>query len=524
MSGYLCRHMKRLHCLLIFVFFCVECAVSQPFGSGTPVSLRKAMPILNDVQQLPSRQQLAKSNRFETYANSDVFAVPIETNLNICNSGQWNTIGDRNVWRLAISSVNAYSLNITFSDFYIPKDAEMYIYNADTTNVLGAFTSENNADIMPTVPVCGDIVIVEYSEPVDAEFQGFFNIVQVAHDFKGIFASSSLSQCQIPIDSEIATDWKDEKRSVCKIIVGGTTLCTGTLLNTVDNSFKPYVLTARHCIHSEKLAQSSVFYFNYDDENADSQYIYGSSLVAVKDNDDGFLDFSLVKLNQNVPNAYGAYYAGWDASGDVPEDVVCIHHPNGAPKKIAVANDSLPVASYRYYDDSTFWNVAEWNVGATEVGSSGAPLFNSDHKVVGVLSGGDSDCSYPLNDYFQMFSVCYNRYQSETMQLERWLNPQGTDIVKIDGSYNLDNSLTASVEKSELQISPNPASSHICVTASRQIVKVDVVSVYGWLAMSQTVHSQQSATIDIANLRQGLYVCRVFFADKTSANAVIIKD
>ena len=188
--------MKRLHCLLIFVFFCVECAVSQPFGSGTPVSLRKAMPILNDIQQLPSRQQLAKSNRFETYANSDVFAVPIETNLNICNSGQWNTIGDRNVWRLAISSVNAYSLNITFSDFYIPKDAEMYIYNADTTNVLGAFTSENNADILPTVPVCGDIVIVEYSEPVDAEFQGFFNIVQVAHDFKGIFASSSLSHCR----------------------------------------------------------------------------------------------------------------------------------------------------------------------------------------------------------------------------------------------------------------------------------------------------------------------------------------
>ncbi len=515
--------MKRLHCLWIFVLLCAECAVSQTLCGGRPVSLRKAMPNLVDVQQLPSRQQLAKADFFESTKNPDVFAVPVSTNFNPCNSGQWEHVEGRNVWRLAICSHNAFSLNATFADFYIPQDAEMYIYNSDATQVVGAFTSENNADVLPTIPVVGDMLVVEYSEPDSADFQGFFNIVQVAHDFKGVFADSSSSQCQIAVDSDMVTEWKNEKRSVCKIIVGGTTLCTGTLLSTADKSFEPYVLTARHCIYSEKLAQSSIFYFNYDDENAEKQYVSGASLVAVKDNDDGFLDFSLVKLSKSVPVDYNAYYAGWDASGETPEGVVCIHHPNGDAKKIAIDDDSLKVASYRNFDELTFWNVEEWDEGATEQGSSGAPVFNSDHRVVGILAGGDSDCSYPMNDYFQMFSVCYNRYQLESMQLERWLNPQGADILKLDGTYNLDNSVMTSAEIAELHISPNPASSQILVSASKLIENVDVVSAFGQLVVSHNVHSQQSATIDIANLRQGLYVCRVLFADKTSTNTVIIK-
>ncbi|MBQ4231500.1 MAG: hypothetical protein II671_08110, partial [Salinivirgaceae bacterium] len=65
------------------------------------------MPCLHDVAQLPSRQQLAQSEFGGLAVNPDVFAAPIATDFNPCNSGQWESAGDTSVWRLAISSPGA---------------------------------------------------------------------------------------------------------------------------------------------------------------------------------------------------------------------------------------------------------------------------------------------------------------------------------------------------------------------------------------------------------------------------------
>jgi len=519
--------MKQLFCIVFCVFPMFFGLSAQPVCSGRPVGLRRAMPRLHDVVQLPSRQQLAQGNFNGMAAVADAFAVPIATNMNPCNSGQWETVADTNVWRLAISSPGAFSLNLLFVDFRLPQGARLYIYNADTTKVLGAYTSVDNAAVLPTPPVSGDVLLVEYNEPANADFQGFFNITQVAHDFKGAFADEPTpGACQVGLTDEQKSVWGNERRAVCRILIGGTTLCTGTLLATADRSFEPYVLTARHCIYSEKQAQSSIFYFNYDDyDMPEKQYVAGSTLVAAKDNDEGFLDFALVRLNGVIPDSYNVYYAGWDVSGAVQNGGTCIHHPQGGPVAIAVDSDSLPVASYRNFDDNTFFNVAEWNEGATEQGSSGAPLFDANHRVVGLLAGGDSDCDYPMNDYFQMLSVCYDRYQFDSLQLAHWLNPDGLPITAIDGNAGRTSAIGLKTVAAQVSVYPNPATTEIRLTAENEpIAAVGLTDLEGRTVLSERLDGQKNVVLNIGRLPSGMYVCNVKFANGNIAKLLIIRN
>lgn len=514
--------MMRLLLVFISYLLSIDCVLAQ---SDRLASVRMRLPALQSVGMLPSRQALAKTDFGGLPADPNVFAVPIETDYNPCNCGEWTTTGRFRVWRFALCSPNAFSLNALLSDFYIPADAELFVYGTDTLRSITTYTSERNAAVLPLPPVEGDMLVFEYVEPIDANFQGTFNIVQVAHDFKGVFAAadSVAAECHVGIDSDYGTDWQNEQRAVCQIIIGGTTLCTGTLLATTDGSREPYVLTARHCVHTQKMAESCVFFFKNDDA-LNAPTIVGAALVAVKNNDEGFLDFSLLKLS-GIPDGFGVYYAGWDASGDVPSEAVCIHHPASGGKLIAVDNDSLKVASYRNFDENTFFNVEEWDVGTTEIGSSGAPLFDRNHRVVGILAGGDADCAYPLNDYFQMFSACYSRYNNESQQLKKWLSPNDSNVVRMDGFGAQQSGISGERTGLRLSVYPNPAHDKVDVVSDNQLItSVVIFDVQGRQMLRQSAPRQSLVRVDVDGLPMGMYVCRVTFVNGESDNVMIIKE
>lgn len=514
--------MKQLIIVFISLLLSANCVLAQ---SEMLASSRLHLPALRSVSMLPSRKVLAKTDFDGLAADPNVFAVPIETDLNPCNSGEWESADGVRVWRLALCSPNAFSLNATLSDFYIPADAELSIYGTGSSRQVTTLSAEQNADVLPLPPVEGDMLVFEYVEPLDAEFQGMFNIVQVAHDFKGVFAAAdgTDAECHIGIDSDFGVDWQNEQRAVCQIIIGGTALCTGTLLASADGSCEPYVLTARHCVHTQKMAETCVFYFKNDDA-LNVPAVVGATLVATKDNDDGFLDFSLLKLSER-PDGLGVYYAGWDASGEVPSGAVCIHHPASGGKLIAVDNDSLRVASYRNFDENSFFNVEEWDVGTTEIGSSGAPIFDSNHRVVGILAGGDADCAYPMNDYFQMFSICYDRYANESQQLKRWLNPNDTNVVKIDGRYPQPSVISDKKVGPTLSVYPNPAKNEIEISCGNQLItSVTIVDLQGRQMLRLNIGWKPMVRVDVSELPFGVYVCRVTFENGESDNAMIIKE
>ncbi|MGB0178243.1 MAG: hypothetical protein ACPF9D_13840, partial [Owenweeksia sp.] len=112
-------------------------------------------------------------------------------------------------------------------------------------------------------------------------------------------------KCHVNVNCAEGNDYADIKNSVVRILVKlGPSLgfCTGSVINTTNYSFAPYLLTAEHCgIISEgnyvspSDLNSWTFYFNYQAEgcaspasegNLAQQQITGAQLIA-NSNDNG---------------------------------------------------------------------------------------------------------------------------------------------------------------------------------------------------------------------------------------------
>jgi hypothetical protein len=227
------------------------------------------------------------------------------------------------------------------------------------------------------------------------------------------------------------------KNAVVRIVYNGHDRCTGTLVNTtMHTSGINYILTAGHCFADEAAANSAVFYFNYESPSCNGpdgislKTVSGATIRANSDN----LDFTLLELLEPIPVAYEPYYAGWDNQGFKPSGTFSIHHPWGDVKKISEDDDPPEPASFPLlFDNNTHWWVKYWETGITEPGSSGAPLFDDLGRIVGTLTGGKATCSYKQDDYYQMFSHCWNDYPEPENQLAFWLDPLNSGIGYLNG-------------------------------------------------------------------------------------------
>jgi hypothetical protein len=70
--------------------------------------------------------------------------------------------------------------------------------------------------------------------------------------------------------------------------------------------------------------------------------------------------------------------------------------------------------------------VADWDLGTTEGGSSGSPLFDQDGYVVGELHGGDAACGNDRPDWYGRFSYAWDEGSTDDSRLSVWLDPLGT--------------------------------------------------------------------------------------------------
>jgi len=431
-------------CLLFFLG--ISAAFAQIGHGGTPYPTDKPVSFHDLTGTLPNLEELAAKQLPDKHAPYR-FAESMKVYLGPEISGTWQILRDGiRIWRQGIRYKNAHSLGIIFDNFKLEKGERVFIYDPSGHIVQGAFTQDNNKPwgSLAVAPIPGDELMIEYQIPAGRKNHGTLSVGQVSVGFRDIFRQQSKFKdrfygtsgpCNIDINCEAGNDWQAEKNAVVRIFINNNTLCTGVLMNTALNDATPYLLTAGHCIKDSSDAANTVFVFQYESpycqgpDGSVTKSLSGSNLRATTGN----LDFTLVQLSKIPPFTYNPYFAGWDNRNTPPSSSVCIHHPCGDVKKISVDNNAAVSSDYDIYDKDSFWKILQWDIGTTEIGSSGAPLFDNNHRVVGTLSGGDAHCGSSINDYFQKLAYIWNSYPEDSSQLKVWLDPQNSQLTFRNG-------------------------------------------------------------------------------------------
>ncbi len=383
------------------------------------------------------------------------FGVEFETHFTLENSGTLthNTETGMSTWMLGLECPGALSMSIRFDEFRVPKGGEVFIWSADRKEFLGSFNYKNvkPSGVLACGLVHGDRIVVEYNYPSHLQDRGALKVGEVVHTYRP-FASSPFVQdaiealrgpfgssgaCNVNVNCPEAADWQIEKRSVAIIVQGGSGVCTGALVNNTANDGTPYFLTANHCTSGSNVG-NWVFYFNHEAANCTgntgptTDLISGAELIA---NNAGS-DVALLLLADTPPASYDVQYAGWDATDNenAVSSAACIHHPGGNVKKFSVEEDAP------YHDTSggaQVWWVDDWELAVTEPGSSGSPLFNQDHRIIGQLYGGASACNGSVGngqyDFYGRFGVSWDNGNTAATRLRDWLDPLNTGALVLDG-------------------------------------------------------------------------------------------
>lgn len=368
---------------------------------------------------------------------------------------------------MQLTSQGAFSIGLKMEGLHLSNGSELYIYNNDKTDILGALTYRNNnaRNALRTRQIQGDTINIELYVPSGVS-QEDFTITGICHDYAGMFGKSSKgsafnSSCPSETDINCAEGqaFQDIKHAVVLLSIDNgnqSSACSGTIVNNVNCDQTPYVLTAAHCINTDYSAENTIVYFNYELPNCGSRNypdnyftMTGATMVAsapkkpytdnkgrTSSQEYPTMDFTLLKLNKSIPEEYEPYYAGISVAAANMSGVATIHHPQGDVKKISMSygkpyQDDYPDEDTQvHYNKFCHWHVAQWDVGTTEAGSSGSALLNTEKLIVGILSGGYADCNTHKNDYFQMISKAWDTYPADNNQLKKLL-AGGSEISEI---------------------------------------------------------------------------------------------
>ena len=373
------------------------------------------------------------------------FGFPHSVSLDLNNSGTWQDLPDRTkLWRLQINCPGATSINLIYDDFHLPPGGELYIYNDDLTSVYGAFTENNNKAHreFSTTPTSGSTTYLEYHHPSENISDVSISISSVIHGYRDVFALMTRNfgdsgGCNNNVNCPEGNPWEEEIRSAAMILSsGGFRLCSGAMVNNVRQDLTPYFLTANHCLGGES---TWIIMFNYQSPtcaNTDGPTnftVQGTTLLANRSQS----DFALLLLQETPPESYNVHFAGWSAIDTAPQEPVSIHHPSGDIKKITF-DDDQGISDGWTNNDGSHWRIATWEDGTTEPGSSGSPLFDQNHRIVGQLHGGEANCSNNVNDYYGKVSMSWDAGSSASSRLMDWLDPDNTGAMVLDGMNAID--------------------------------------------------------------------------------------
>lgn len=394
----------------------------------------------------------AKRQLFDEVAH---FAVPIDVDFPFWKS-QLDQDGGEYRWRLRLRSPGAFSLSLAFGRYRMPPGGRLSIYSADGRERIGPFTERDNEDHgqLWTPPLLADDVVLEYrftQEAINhflaAEESYELRLTRVHHGYAGFGERAPLSGlCQRDVACSDDPQWHDAARSVALISVEGVRFCSGFMVNNTALDGRPLFMTAAHCGVTRDNGASVVVMWRFEssfcrDEQESAldppqppsqSFQTGARLLASY----APTDVVLLELDDLPPQRSNVHYAGWDRSPEPPEGVAVIHHPNTDLKRLSVDYDGTRATFFRLDSGEgkgDHLRVGAWEVGSTEGGSSGSPLFDQNQRVVGQLHGGYAECGEKKADWFGRLAVSWGGGGEKGERLSDWLDPLETEAVTLDG-------------------------------------------------------------------------------------------
>ena len=449
--------MKKIIFSLLFALsvLSIDAQDNRIARTNTPLSEveQLVMPPLDNKALLQAEMDAREPGRAPHFAETmEVFVTP-DTH------GNWEELDNGNmVWRLRILSTDAKSLNLGFTKYYMPTGGTLVLYSADMERVMGPFTPADNEEHeqLWTPILNGDHLVVEVQLPASAKNDLQLELKSVNHDYLGFSNPSALlsGSCNLDVICGEADGWgivdgyRDIIQSVAVIGQNGGTFCTGFLVNSVRDDCAPLFMTANHCsVNNANAAASLVAYWNFQNSTCrepNSGASGGNGDGQLNDFNTGAIhlasyapsDVTIVQFDDPISETANAFYAGWDATETIPGSCIGIHHPSTDEKRISFENDPLLEGiglSNQTSDDGDHLIVPDWDIGTTEPGSSGSPIFNAEKRVVGQLHGGGAACGNDLYDTYGWFFTSWEGGGTPSTRLKDWLDPDNTGILVMDG-------------------------------------------------------------------------------------------
>ncbi len=330
----------------------------------------------------------------------------------------------------AVRSPGAAALRLHFDGVALPPDAELYVYGAQDNVISGPYAGRGpfeSGEFWSDV-LAGDTAVVEWLSPEGAP--PAFRVAELAHIWDsplpptirdGNKMKSGTGPEAGPCNLDAMCGPEPEKDSVARLVFqtsGGTSVCTGTILNTRSGDFAPFLLTANHCISTPSEAQSVQAFWFYRTTGCNSGVVrsdfFRSPTGAMLLQTNAPSDHTLLEILGVIPR--NLFHAGWDTNPR-PDgtNVFALHHPDaGTPisnPQLSFLRRSLGTVAGQNANCGGSTGLQggyriNWNQGVTEPGSSGSGIWYTAGQgrfLIGVLSCGPAACGVPPSQLFDNY-------------------------------------------------------------------------------------------------------------------------
>ncbi|MBS4056818.1 MAG: PKD domain-containing protein [Bacteroidales bacterium] len=453
---------------MLFVALLVWQAASygQISYGGSPLSFQSPGTLEKATVRLPAPDMVKIQAEDLYHEQNEVteplrMAVSVMAGITMDNAGKWTTLADGSKsWLLSIHIKDALALGVYYDQFYLPEGSQLFLYNKDKNQLLGAYNNLSNPEtgLFSTEFVQGDDVTLEYHQESWVEEKAVISISEIAYAYRLIQFQEREAKggrslyCMIDVACSEGANWQNQIRGVARISIkigGNYYWCSGSLINNTSNNRTPYFLTAGHCGGAASASDLNqwIFYFNYQaptcgGSGSGTNTMTGCQLKArdASAGDNGS-DFYLVQFNSAIPNFFNVYYNGWNRTNTTDDmgNGVSIHHPAGDIKKISTYSTPL-VSSTAWNGLPTHWRVT-WASTANgrsivEGGSSGSPIFDANGLICGDLTGGYTynSCENPSPSFYGKIWYSWDQNGSTpAARLRDWLDPTNIGTEKLPG-------------------------------------------------------------------------------------------